>query len=96
MCTGMHTKICVRHCSTTQLCALQWLIYNDCLFRWRHTYEYILFVDRDEFLHFPGKPAGEVRAAPTDILTCLSITVDVQSYSAHQLKRVIAAGQWDS
>ena len=42
-------------------CPVQWLIYNDCLFRWRQTYEYILFVDRDEFLHFSGKPLSEVR-----------------------------------
>lgn len=41
----------------------QWLIYNDCAFRWRHYYEYLLFVDRDEFLHFVGKKPHEVASA---------------------------------
>lgn len=39
----------------------QWLIYNDCAFRWRHYYDYLLFVDRDEFVHFVGKQPHEVR-----------------------------------
>jgi hypothetical protein len=39
----------------------QWLIYNDCAFRWRHYYEFLLFVDRDEFLHFSGRKPHEVR-----------------------------------
>ena len=46
--------------SLNWVCCMQWLIYNDCLFRWRQVYEHILFVDRDEFLYFPGKPLGEV------------------------------------
>ena len=61
-------------CDPVHLFAVQWLIYNDCLFRWRHTYDHILFVDRDEFLHFPGKPAGEVHPS-TDALTLLNRTV---------------------
>ena len=32
----------------------QWLIYNDCVFRTRHLYEYVMFHDRDEFAHFVG------------------------------------------
>lgn len=40
----------------------QWLIYNDCAFRWRHYYDYLLFVDRDEFLHFAGKKPHQVRS----------------------------------
>ena len=41
----------------------QWLIYNDCVFRWRHIYEYIVFLDRDEFLHFPQHKHSQVRIA---------------------------------
>ncbi|CAL8469654.1 g9195 [Coccomyxa elongata] len=41
----------------------QWLIYNDCAFRWRHYYDYLLFVDRDEFVHFVGKQPHEVNLA---------------------------------
>lgn len=33
---------------------MQWLIYNDCVFRTRHLYEYVMFHDRDEFAHFVG------------------------------------------
>ncbi|CAK0784444.1 hypothetical protein CVIRNUC_007648 [Coccomyxa viridis] len=32
----------------------QWLIFNDCVFRTRNVYEYIMFHDRDEFIHFVG------------------------------------------
>ncbi len=35
------------------LCA-QWLIFNDCVFRTRNVYEFIMFHDRDEFVHFVG------------------------------------------
>ena len=33
---------------------LQWLIFNDCVFRTRNIYEYVMFHDRDEFVHFVG------------------------------------------
>ena len=39
----------------------QWLIHNDCVFRWRHTFEFIIFLDRDEFLHFPGQRPSQVK-----------------------------------
>ena len=32
----------------------QWLIYNDCVFRVRNVYEFIMFHDRDEFVNFVG------------------------------------------
>ncbi|CAL8469521.1 g9062 [Coccomyxa elongata] len=32
----------------------QWLIFNDCVFRTRNIYDYIMFHDRDEFVHFVG------------------------------------------
>ena len=34
--------------------AAQWLLYNDCLFRTRNLYEYVMFHDRDEFVNFVG------------------------------------------
>ncbi len=34
--------------------AVQWLLYNDCIFRTRNLYEYLMFHDRDEFVHFVG------------------------------------------
>ena len=40
----------------------QWLIYNDCVFRWRHMYEYLVFLDRDEFLHFPQQEHKQARS----------------------------------
>ncbi len=33
---------------------MQWLIYNDCIFRTRNLYDYVMFHDRDEFVHFVG------------------------------------------
>ena len=38
----------------SQLLPLQWLLYNDCIFRTRNLYEYVMFHDRDEFVHFVG------------------------------------------
>lgn len=35
------------------MCA-QWLIFNDCVFRTRNVYEFVMFHDRDEFVHFVG------------------------------------------
>ena len=38
----------------------QWLIYNDCVFRTRNLYDFIMFHDRDEFVHFVGLEPHEV------------------------------------
>ena len=60
ICVHLHAQSLVSYHLKGCRCLVQWLIYNDCLFRWRQAYEYLLFVDRDEFLHFPGKPLSEV------------------------------------
>lgn len=39
----------------------QRLMYNDCVFRWRHVYEHLVFLDRDEFLHFPQQQHKQAR-----------------------------------
>ena len=41
---------------------------DDCAFRWRHAYAFIVFLERSEFLHFPGQapPPG------TPALLCCS------------------------
>ena len=44
---------------------VQWLIYNDCVFRTRHLYEYIMFHDRDEFAHFVGLTPKKVNLMAT-------------------------------
>ena len=49
------------HC----LACLQWLIYNDCVFRTRNVYEYIMFHDRDEFVHFAGSTPKKVHLLST-------------------------------
>jgi hypothetical protein len=33
---------------------MQWLIYNDCVFRTRNIYEFVMFHDRDEFVQIVG------------------------------------------
>lgn len=42
------------------LSAAQWLLYNDCVFRTRNLYEYVMFHDRDEFVHFVGHKPKKV------------------------------------
>ncbi len=47
--------------------AVQWLLYNDCIFRTRNLYEYVMFHDRDEFVHFVGLKPKKV-----DLLSILN------------------------
>jgi len=44
---------------------VQWLIYNDCIFRTRNLYEYIMFHDRDEFVHFVGFTPKKISLSTT-------------------------------
>ncbi|EIE21369.1 hypothetical protein COCSUDRAFT_56588 [Coccomyxa subellipsoidea C-169] len=41
----------------------QAMLTNDCLYRHRQTYEFLLFLDRDEFLHFVDTPPRAVNLA---------------------------------
>ncbi len=53
----------------------QRLLYNDCVYRHRHVYEFIFLWDADEFIYFP-------KNAPSSILDWLANTIPLNSSGA--------------
>jgi hypothetical protein len=66
----------------------QWLMHNDCAFRWRHAYAYIAFLDLDQFLHFPGQRPHQERAlaVPLCMRRKMFVGTACRSASVHALR----------
>ncbi len=93
-------SLCLEHSSEYMMsCAsvVQWLIFNDCVFRTRNIFEFVMFHDRDEFVHIVGmdKPR-QVQLKTTNVVCMHPKCLCVWEYSRGPLQTTEKKKIWSA